>query len=230
MVVPLIALILASGVGSSGSLKYTNVTKSKVKKGFWMVSTTCPKFSDVSNVAHLANKGLAEWCAYETDQWTGQIVKGMDKPEREWYGEYTPKVVLSEPNIVSVEMTEYADLEGAHPNTAQHELSFGMVNGVAKRLVLADLFRSGSNPLPVVSKIVMSSLKAKQASWVIEGTIKALTKLEGDQFLIKRDRLTFVFSPYEMGSYAEGTYEIDVPFKALAGKLNPSGPLKPLLR
>jgi hypothetical protein len=51
----------------------------------------------------------------------------------------------------------------------------------------------------------------------------------GDEFVIKPDRLTYIFSPYEMGSYAEGSYEIDVPYAPISAKLDPNGPLKEFL-
>lgn len=219
----------ANGVGSRGPVKYSNVTVSKVRKGFWSVSYTYPRFQPVTAVCAYANHDMGVNAQKAVHEWATDLTKDMDKPNNAWLEEFTPTVVTARPELLSLQMTQYSDTEGAHPNTVQLTYNYGFVGGAAKRLSLKDLFRPGTQPLALVSKIVIAKLKEKEASWVMDGTAKALDVKQGDEFVVKSDRLTYIFSPYEMGSYAEGTYEIDVPFAALAGKLNPNGPLKAIL-
>ncbi len=222
-------LLVALAVGSRGSVKYSNLTISKVKKGYWTASASYPKFQSGSAISRLANHDIAEFSAHTIHEWATDITKDMEKPTDPWAEDSTTTVVLARPDLISLEVALYSDSGGAHPNTQLITSNFGMVKGKAKKLTLADLFKRGTNPLPLVSKIVMAKLKEKNASWIENGDVKALDLKSGDEFVIATDRLTYIFSPYEMGSYAEGSYIIDVPFAALGAKLDPSGPLKELL-
>jgi len=225
-----LSLALATGVGSRGPVKYTEVTISKLKKGYWSVSVTYPHFQSASAVTALANHDLMQLSQTWVHEWATGITKDMEKPITPWLEEYTPTVVSARGELVSLQMTQYSDTEGAHPNTLHLTLNFGFVGDGAKLLTLKDLFKPGTQALAIVSKIVIAKLKEKDASWIQDGTVKLLDAKQGDEFVIKPDRLTYIFSPYEMGSYAEGTYEIDVPFATIAAKLNPTGPLRVLLR
>ena len=224
-----LSVALIAGVGSRGPVKYTSVTISKVRKSYWSVSVTYPRFQSTTAVTALANHELSRLSHVWVHEWATGVTKDMEKPTMPWLQEYTPTVVSARGEIISLQMTQYSDTEGAHPNTAHFTYNFGFVGSGAKLLTLRDLFKPGTQALAIVSKIVIAKLKEKDASWIQDGTEKALDAKQGDEFVIKPDRLTYIFSPYEMGSYAEGTYEIDVPFATLAAKLNPSGPLRILL-
>ena len=225
-----LSAVMLNGVGSRGPVKYTDITVSKLRNNYWSVSAMYPRFQSVTAVTMFANRELAHFSRASITEWSTGITKDMDKPATPWLQELTPTVITARAELISLQMTEYSDTEGAHPNTTQMTFNFGFVGGAPKKLVLGDLFRPGTQPLATVSKIVIAKLRERDASWIQNGTVKALDSKQGNEFLIKSDRLTYIFSPYEMGSYAEGTYEIDVPFAALTNKLNPAGPLRLLLQ
>src|SRR5579871_3540496 len=200
-----LAAVSLSGVGSRGPVKYSSVTISKVRKGYWSVSVTYPKFQSVTAVTALANHDMLKYSHECVHEWATSDTKDMDKPKNPWLAEFTPRVVTARAELVSLQMTRYADTEGAHPNTNIATFNYGFVGSGSKKLTLRDLFRPGTNPLSLVSKIVIGKLREREAAWVADGTVKSLDAKSGDEFVIKPDRLTYIFSPYEMGSYAEGT-------------------------
>src|SRR5665213_2697647 len=153
----LVAVTLA--VGSRGPLKYSNVTKSKVRKDYWEASATYPKFQATTAVSRLANHTLAEYSEATLKDWSTNITKDMEKPPNPWGEETTPVVMTATPDLISLEISEYSYAGGAHPNTQQLAFNFGMVKGKAKRLTLSDLFKAGTKPLPLVSKYVIAKLR-----------------------------------------------------------------------
>ena len=167
----LLALVaaLSVGVGSRGPVKYSNVTLSKVRKSYWSVSVTYPRFQGATPVTTVANQQLLKFCQSSVHEWATRDTKDMEKPQSPWLQEVTPTVVTAWPDLVSLQMTQYSDTEGAHPNTFLMTLNFGLVGAIPKRLTLNDLFKPGTQPLAAVSKIVMAKLKSRDASSVVNG-------------------------------------------------------------
>lgn len=225
-------LLVVLTVGSAGPVKFTQQTETKLRKGWWSSTVTRPHFQDSGPVATFANHSLTVWAKNQLAGWLNEDVKGMndmEKPTEPYEIEITPSVVAAQPELISLDMQVYSYTGGAHPNTNYLTFNYGLVRGRAKLLTLTDLFRRWTKPLGIISKFVIAKLKEDKASWVVEGTTTALTKMQGDEFVITRKGLLYIFSPYEMGSYAEGKYTVEVPFAGIRKYLDPGGPLKGFL-
>ncbi len=160
-----------------------------------------------------------------------KAIKEMGKPSDPFSYRGTSKVLMQRPNLIVMQFMVDEFLGGAHGSQAFHPYNVGMVGGRAKLLRLQDLFRSGVNGRAEISRLVIAQLKNdERAAWIQDGSVKEINAQNAEQFVITPSGLHFTFNPYEMGPYSSGMVEADVPFSALGRKLDPSGPLKSLLR
>lgn len=132
-------------------------------------------------------------------------------------------------SLISTLGTRFSYTGGAHPNTNHYSLNYLLKDGKAAPVRLADLFLPGAAWEKHLSDLIMADLRHKKAGWVLEGQIKAFAPKDLEVFTLTPRRITFVFSPYAVSCYADGTFTVVVPFKSLEGLIDPAGPLKPLL-
>lgn len=228
MVSVLVALALTAG-GGAKELMYTVRHVKSVKAGYWEATATYPSFQSTFPVAKLANRVLAREARESIARFNSealQLLRGdhMKKPEASYGHDWTPIVSLSEPNLISVYCEVYDMMGGAHPNHGYAFYTFGLVNGKARQLKLKDLFLPGTDPRKTVSDLIMPELKSKQAGWVENGELKQIDAKQAECFVMTQGGLTFLFEPYSVGSYAEGSYEVKLTYCQI-GMLNPKGPL-----
>ncbi|MCX5682436.1 MAG: DUF3298 domain-containing protein [Planctomycetota bacterium] len=131
--------------------------------------------------------------------------------------------------LISVFGTRFSYTGGAHPNTNHYSLNYLLKDGKAAPLALADLFLPRAAWEKRLSDLVMEVLRRKKAGWVLDGTLKGLKPKDLEVFTLTPRGITFVFSPYAVSCYADGTFTVVVPFKKLEGLIDPAGPMKPLL-
>jgi hypothetical protein len=138
------------------------------------------------------------------------------------------------PTIVSLRHTLYMDGGGAHGNyTLKCENWFiAPSTGIPQRIHLRDLFKSGDSYIAPLSAYLIKELKNQKASDVVSGYVKDFVKQLREQkleFTIHPAGLFFHFSPYEVASYVEGTFEVRVPFSVLQEHVKPDGILATLM-
>lgn len=75
----------------------------------------------------------------------------------------------------------------------------------------------------------MSKLRERKASQVVDGDIESLPDELLENFIVTPSAMTFLFAPYAVGSYAEGSFLVKLAFEELGAILDPDGPLKPVL-
>lgn len=229
------AIVLATaGLAASGAQVSTKtVTLKKARAGYYSIKVQYPAFAGSSAVAKKANAELARlartrFAGYQKD--AKDALTGVGKPTFPYDFMFTPTVSVAKPDIISVYFTEFSFTGGAHPNTVFAAASFGLVNGTAKKLNLADLFKPGVDARQVAAEQVYDRLKSKPgAVWVKEGTITAKSPELTRTFAISAAGLTFLIPPYDVGPYSSGPFVVKIPFSAFGSKLAPAGPLKPLL-
>ncbi len=130
--------------------------------------------------------------------------------------------------LISIHYTDYME-GGAHPNTAYASLNLRFNNGRVYDISLDDLFRQDANYLQVIMGYCASNLKEQGASDAIVGHIPALSE-KLDVFNIESSGIKFSFAPYQVGSYAEGSYFVLVPYNVLKGLIRLDGPLKDVIK
>jgi len=141
---------------------------------------------------------------------------------------------------VSIAREDYLDAGGAHPN---HRTNIILWDATAKKRVsIRPLFKettAGGPTLGRMAKAIRAILavekKARGGDAVDPETDTELANVQPDLLKIgavalvpstetgKSAGLVFYFSPYDVGSYAEGPYSAFVPWAAFRDDLSPEG-------
>lgn len=136
--------------------------------------------------------------------------------------EWKPRLVYQTPKLISANALGYTFRGGAHGMYATSGYVFGTPKGEKspRRLKLADFFVDEKRALPRVNALLMKKLRAtkgteQEAMWVLDGSVKSLTAGQLENFAATKSGLTWTFSPYEVGPYANGEYEVSLSTKEL---------------
>lgn len=132
--------------------------------------------------------------------------------------------------LLSLKRVDFDYAGGANPNTLTSGLLWD--KALKRRLTLAQLFRSGAD-LAALDQTLCSAINAARrarvpnsASITLDGQPFACPRVSDTAFVLtpgdepgKAAGLTFLIGPYQVGSRAEGAYEIAVPLTAFRGLL-----------
>jgi len=110
---------------------------------------------------------------------------------------------------------------GAHGSLDYDTFNYATLHGKPRKIQLQDILIGPGKPEEVASRWIMPKLKKMHASSVENGSIKRLTREQANHFVISRKGITWMFAPYEMASYAEGSFTVLVPWAELKGKISP---------
>jgi hypothetical protein len=125
------------------------------------------------------------------------------------------RVYAYAPPVVSLALDHFTYSGGAHGMNWTDGLNVRVDGESVSEITLDDCFRPGADYLPALGPLVLTSLKEQEASWVVNGEVTSLEKDGLGSFALGGNGITFFFAPYAMGSYAEGAYEVTVPWSAL---------------
>jgi hypothetical protein len=120
------------------------------------------------------------------------------------------------PEFISLSSSTYDYTGGAHGNYATVSANWLLEGGSLQALQLTDLFQSDSPWEAALSEQIISDLRRQKASSVVDGDLKEFKASEIGTFNVLPAGLRFTFNPYAVGSYAEGSYTVLVPWNALA--------------
>jgi len=140
------------------------------------------------------------------------------------------KISLLSPEYLSIEFVFQTYGAGAaHPNSVTRTLNFKL--RPLREIELRDLFNPVSDYLQVLSEYCINELhtlqphrwynpveraeelKARKDDWICQGAAPLEKNFE--RFVLVNEGITIFFDPYQVGSYAEGRYEVFVPFQNL---------------
>ncbi len=110
---------------------------------------------------------------------------------------------------------------GAHPMTQFDILNLRLSGGEPRPVALADLFSSEDAAIKAISDYCMGDLKKQKAGFVLDKMVVSLDKKMLRHFSVSQRGIAFLFEPYAVAPYAEGTFEVTVPFSALKSLLKP---------
>jgi hypothetical protein len=136
----------------------------------------------------------------------------------------TWRVAAETPRLLSLVRDEYTFAGGAHPNSASTALLFDKRAG---REVDA-LVPTASAKLDGALCDALKRAKAERGGVELDGDTWTCPKWKDAQAALApgaRDKaagLTFLFSPYEVGPYAEGGYEVTLPAATFRDALAPA--------
>ncbi len=140
------------------------------------------------------------------------------------------KISLLTPDYLSIEFVIQTYGAGAaHPNSATRTLNFQF--GPLKQIELRDLFRPSTNYLQALSEYCVAELhklqpprwwdpaeraeqlKLRLDDWITTGA--APNSANYRSFVLVNEGIAVFFDPYQVACYAEGRYEVFVPFQFL---------------
>ena len=199
------------------------------KPNAWDVRVLYPRFSAGGPVARAANAGAA---ARERKAFSEFLAEARKPDERvgTWNLDVTPHRITDRAGLASGYVEQASFMGGPHPNLEYDVVNYGRVGGKVRSLRLGDLFRPGRDAVGEASRALVSIIMAMDdaPSGVDEGRWKRLTPEQAKSFVVGPKGLLFLFSAYDLGSYAEGPRQILVPFAKLPG-LDRRGVLKAVL-
>ncbi|MBI1318860.1 MAG: DUF3298 domain-containing protein [Candidatus Hydrogenedens sp.] len=129
-------------------------------------------------------------------------------------GEY--QITLHDDRFFSMIFTSWEYTGGAHGNSYYIALNLRTPDdGDPAPLELGDVIDPSEESMKVVSDYLIADLKKQEASSVASGATTAFTADDLPVWTLSRKGITFHFAPYAVASYAEGTFEVLVPWEVL---------------
>jgi hypothetical protein len=192
-----------------------------------------------------ADPALAANCLAEGKAWAKKNRADADKERKQepelfrnaWSFErkYETRSVV-DGRYVSIVRADYEYTGGAHPNNSSDTILWDRSAG--KRISIRPFFTETADNGPTLKAMrqgVIASLAAEKKKRGAEGTDASAEAIEPKLLKIgpvslapsteegKSSGLTFHYSPYAVGSYAEGEYIAFVPWETLKPYLTPEG-------
>lgn len=237
-------LITGTWVSGDGKTSYPCTLRviavyKKIRHPKMNVSVGYPIFS--SSDFSALNDSLARIMKTSFDSSAASVKAQIDdiKSDTSWKPDFNPLERLSEtddvdlfhvsPSLVSLTHLAYMDGGGAHGNYIYHGETWYKRGTTWGQVRLRELFTADTAYYKLVSDMIMTSLKKREASFVIDGSIKDFRDglRKGDlSWVVRPSGITFIFSPYEVASYAEGSLEAFIPWKSLGNYVRRDGVLK----
>ena len=138
-------------------------------------------------------------------------------------------ITASSPRLLSAWETWYDYAGGAHPNNGSEALLWDPVND--KEIQRGALFKPNADQARLDTTLcaAIHSAKASRSGSPSDPQTWPCPKWADSNFVLapsvisgKLGGLTFLFDPYAIGPYAEGTYEVTVPLAAFQDALSPA--------
>ena len=138
-------------------------------------------------------------------------------------------ITAATPRLLSAWGTWFDYAGGAHPNNGSEALLWDDIND--REVQRSELFRTGADQAPLDAALCQAIHRAKAERggsaadqqgwncpmWADSNFVFAPSVVSG-----KLGGLIFLFDPYAIGPYAEGTYEVTVPLDAFKSELAPA--------
>lgn len=180
-----------------------------------------------TEAVNFAVRGAVEEAWYSSvSDWASQVEYLVNEPQEEDYTpiphslDIVPGIIYHySPTLVSLTCLISTYSGGAHGMSWTMAHNLVIDGGKTKDLGLADLFKPDSGYLAALSGYCIEDLKKKEASSIVDGGITEFTEEQLSSFAISRAGLTVFFAPYAVASYAEGPFEVSVPWDIIAPML-----------
>ena len=156
-------------------------------------------------------------------------LKAAGAPIRAFERELNWKVAAETPRLLGLVLEEYENTGGAHPNAMLGSMVWDKQTG--KALKPLDLMRPDANNLKLDAMVCDAIHAAKQertGSDELQPDQRCPVFSEVKVTLApstapgKAGGIEVLFSPYEVGPWVEGSYELSFPLSKLSGDLNPA--------
>ena len=136
--------------------------------------------------------------------------------------------------LLSIRFNQSIYVAGAsHPNDYAVAFNYDLVG--EKEIMLSDIFKDDSGYLEVISTYCINDILAgllEEERQSLEDQVRIGAGPEEDNFsaFVFNDKsLIFIFNPYQVGPYAMGFFEVEMPLEGLEGIIDSEGPLASFL-
>lgn len=188
-----------------------------------------PVFKSRSPVAGIANSNVRQMIRSGLPDFLDAAKKGeeiIDIPNLDLFYEAKATVSVATRDLISLYVVTIEYAGGAHPNTSYVGATWGLVAGQPRRMKFADFLPAGADPVRIASKLVVPKLVEMGASWFASEAAgerrTSLTADEANNFVVTPQGITWLFSPYAAGPYAEGAFFVKASWQeirsAVAGR------------
>jgi hypothetical protein len=143
-----------------------------------------------------------------------------------WTYDGTTEIAYVAPGLFSGLTTVSLFTGGAHPALEYWSYNLAYTGTSLRPFGLAELFDADVDAVALLNPLLLESLARQQAAWVLDGSVSSFTEEDLEVFTISPAGLEFVFAPYIVGPWVEGTFRVRIPLEDLAGSLRPDGPVR----
>ena len=127
------------------------------------------------------------------------------------------KITYNRNGVLSVVVTDYEYLGGAHGGSTQTGMTFSLKDG--KQIQLSDLLKSNSNYRKDIDKIINTQMN-KNKDLYFADSFKGIAANQG--YYLTDSGITLYFQQYDLAPYAAGMPEFPITFKqVLPSGVNP---------
>lgn len=211
------------------------VTTEQTRMGFIKVHAAYPVFAGVAGHGGLQDAQAA----VDDEVWTAAASIWNDPadtfsedeefdPEAPWWTwEHFSVVTIRyySSSLISMVNEVYQFTGGAHGMTFHTSMNLTVGKNGAVAFTIDEMFKKGTGWEKAISDYVIRDLKARGADWVVNGEVREVPSEHMNRFTVSPAGIDLIFGPYEMGSYAQGTWMVLVPWSACSGLVDPAGPV-----
>jgi len=226
-VLGLVATLLT--LASAQSLKVGYRTERLSEGDFYKIDIRVPRFPEKQSLSALANREVAAI----VNQFKRDFLQAMaDNRKREFRMaepfelQIRPTISIARADLISLYLEIFWWTGGAHPNTYYRVVNVGLVNGKPRVLKLEDVLAKGASAAEVMDCVYRRLEEVKRQRdpsrepWMPEGGIP---REYWDSFILTPTALVWIFEPYAVGAYAEGTFQLRLSYEELKGLVIPIG-------
>ncbi|HEY3416351.1 MAG TPA: DUF3298 domain-containing protein [Armatimonadota bacterium] len=196
------------------------------KKGTTTVTAAYPQFLRAIPPLQRLNKRLALIAQYAQTAFIDHAAHARDpKGAPGWSQDFRYSISYYADDLLSMLVTDDEYSGGAHGNTGYRGEQYVVNNGIIRLFTLDEIFKPKSDYISALSKHLVAELRRQDAGWIADKTVTNFKANDLRIFTFTPKTLNFVFPPYAVGPYSQGSFFAPIPFKALEGHLNNQGPL-----
>lgn len=131
---------------------------------------------------------------------------------------------LLAPPLIGLSCHRWSYEGGAHGFAATDGKSFFLVGDTHRPVAWNHLV--DADRLAELSALCLEELEEQGAEWVTSGELDALDREALSAFSLSPAGVTFHFAPYLVGPYAQGTFEVLVPWRRMLDLMPASSPVR----
>ncbi|MBX3096018.1 MAG: DUF3298 and DUF4163 domain-containing protein [Fimbriimonadaceae bacterium] len=177
---------------------------------------TYPVLPGATPLTVAANNGVRAAVMGPRDEFLNSAKKfwAQESSSAPWAQEITVSISRVTPNLISVWVETYEYAGGAHPNTNRQVLGWILRGRTVERLGFQHFISSRNDRIAFAQMSLLPRLNDEKRERGLD-TLEEFNYDYLNRFVVTEKGLNWKFDRYQLGSYAEGDYEVTVPFSEI---------------